>query len=365
MKIKKILIIATNDLGKSGVPEVIMSIVRLLHDSFVFDILITRDNTFYKEEFESYGGHVYTIFEKEYNTRIRRFFYRTFVLRRDILNIFKLFKKNHYYAIHSFKDLEGGYYLKCAKKIGIKNRISHCSRQYIKPAKTISKIRDHILLKKIFKFSTQLVAISNVSGKSLFGDKKFEILYNTYNEKYYSFDSSHASKNLELIQIGTFLPIKNQLFSIELARIIKTVFPSFKLYFIGRIFDKKYYEKVKGLIVSYGLSNNIEILNFDTDQNSIYSRVSFSIVPSLCEGLSLTAIESQAKGITCFASTGVPEEVSCGNIVFLELDETIWANKIIECFNQTKGKRTKVDLYKFSNRRFKEKLMLIYSRQQY
>ena len=183
MKKKKILIIATNDLGKSGVPEVIMEIVRLLSHLFTFDVLITRNNTYYKNEFESYGGNVYTLFEKEYKNMIGRFLYKSFIIKRKISKKIKSLKTNNYCAIHSFKDLEGGYYLKCAKKIGIANRISHCSRQYEKPLKKISQVKDKILLNRIFKYSTKLVAISYAAGYSLFGDNnKFDVVYNTYNE---------------------------------------------------------------------------------------------------------------------------------------------------------------------------------------
>ena len=139
--------------------------------------------------------------------------------------------------------------------------------------------------------------------------------------------------------------------------------PSFKLYLVGREYDKNYYKQVVDLINRYNLSNHVEILDFDVDQNSIYNKVSFSLIPSICEGLSLTAIESQAKGIKCFASTGVPDEVSCGNIVFLELNAEVWAKQIIDCFNKTNGARSKVDLKKFSNENFKLKLESIYKKQ--
>lgn len=361
MKKKKILIIATNDLGKSGVPEVIMEIVRLLHSSYTFDVLITRNNTFYKDEFESYGGSVFTMFEKEPKNRLIRGFYKFFVLKNTIRKTMKKLSKNNYFAIHSFKDLEGGYYLKCARKLGITKRISHCSRYHTEPTKKLARLKKNLLKKSIFTNATKLVAISQSSGDSLFGSNhKFEILYNTFNESLYKFDDTPPFSNLIMIQIGTYLPIKNQLFSIEVLKNITTVLPNAKLFLIGRVFDETYYLEIKNKIHTYGLSKNVIMFDYNEDQNKLYAKTCFSLIPSINEGLSLTAIESQAKGIKCFASTGVPKEVSCGNIVFLELDAKKWANEIIDCFYKTKGMRNKVDMNKFSNLVFKNKLEQIY-----
>ena len=360
MKKNRVLLIATNDLGKSGVPEVIMQIVRLLHNSFTFDVIITRNNTYYKKEFESYGGKVYFLEEKEPRTRLTRFLYKSFTRKQNIHQMLKDLPMNNYSIIHSFKDLEGGIFLKEGKKYNIPIRISHCSRQYVKPKSKLSQIYNKRLLNRIVKYSTKLVAISYASGTSLFEKKHFEILYNTYDEDYYNFKEIKKQNDLVLTQIGTFLPIKNQLFSLKVIELIKKIVPNVSLQFIGRIYDEDYYNQILSYISSHNLSDNVKIFDFNQDQNTILDKTSFSLIPSISEGLSLVAIESQAKGITCFASKGVPQEVSCGNIIFSELDANLWASQIISHYNSTNSIRKKVDMSKFSNLSFKKNLMDIY-----
>ena len=362
MKKKKILLIATNDLGKSGAPEVIMQIVRLLHESYIFDVVITRNNSFYKEEFESYGGSVFGLFEKDYKNWFFRLIYKTIVLRMKIRKFMKGISSNDYCAIHSFKDLEGGYYLKCAKKTGINNRISHSSRQYVKPKKLLSQIRDKIFLKEILKNATQLVSVSHLAGSTLFKNNDFKVIHNTYNESLYQFEQNQNYGNLVLLQVASFQPIKNQLFSIEVMRMIVNSIPKAQLFLIGNISNYEYYKSVVNLVEKYKLKENVCILDYDTNQEKIFNRVSYTLTPSIYEGLSLTTIESQAKGITCFASTGVPCEVSCGNVIFLELEPILWSKKIIDLFSKNRGARKKVNMTKFSNALFKKKMETIYSK---
>lgn len=363
MRKKRVLLIATNDLGKSGVPEVIMSIVRLLHDEFVFDAIITRDNTFYKSEFESYGGHVFLIQEKNYKTRLARIAYKLFGLQLKLRRNLKQIYANNYDVVHSFKDLEGGVYLKLAKKYKVPVRLSHCSRQYVKPHKLTSRLYDKYLLKKIFKYSSDLIAVSKRSGLSLYGaNHQFRVLYNTYNEEKYSFNCTKKQNELVLTQIGTFLPIKNQSFSVKVFNEIIKQMPSAQLQLIGKIYDQAYYNEIIDFINDKRLTNNVKIYDYNIDQNNILEKTTFSMIPSLNEGLSLVAIESQAQGIKCFASKGVPNEVSCGGIEFLDFDIGLWSSKIIHEFKKTSGKRTKYNMEKFSNKAFKQEVLKLYDR---
>lgn len=362
MRKVRVLLIATNGLGKSGAPEVIMSIVRLLHNEYDFDVIITRNETYYKKEFESYGGKVYLLEEKMPKCRVARVFYKLIGSQIKLRKSVKSILKNNYGIIHSFKDLEGGTFLKVGRKQGIPIRISHCSRQYTKPKKISSQIYDKCLLKKIYKNATKLIAVSEASGLSLFGNKHdFQVLYNTYNEFYYDYKPIKKQESLVLTQIGTFLPLKNQLFSIKVFEQILKVISSAHLQLIGKKYDEKYFKEISEYINAHNLEENIDIYDYDVNQKNILEKTSFVLIPSLTEGLSLVAIESQASGIKCFASKGVPEEVSCGGIEFLDLKTNVWASEIINEYNRTKGKRTKNDMSKFSNASFKNKLLEIYN----
>jgi glycosyltransferase involved in cell wall biosynthesis len=113
-------------------------------------------------------------------------------------------------------------------------------------------------------------------------------------------------------------------------------------------------------IKKLNLVENVNILSGDTDQSEFLDNITFSLIPSINEGLSLTAIESQACGIKVFASTGLPKEVDIGNIEFLPLNAKLWADSIHHSFEKQKNIRKKVDISKFSNKLFKEKMLSIY-----
>ena len=77
----------------------------------------------------------------------------------------------------------------------------------------------------------------------------------------------------------------------------------------------------------------------------------------------LTIIEAQACGIIVFASSNVTNEVNCGCVKFLHLDEgpEAWANYIYKTFMSNNNKRFECNVQKFSFKNFRSNLMLLYS----
>ena len=57
---KRVLLIASGGLDKSGVPTVIMTIVRALQEDHDFDILLgTGEEGYFEPEFRQYGGRIF------------------------------------------------------------------------------------------------------------------------------------------------------------------------------------------------------------------------------------------------------------------------------------------------------------------
>ncbi len=364
MEKKKVLIIAANDMGNSGVPNVFMQIVRNLHDKYSFDIIVTRENYFYKDEFLSYGGNIFLIKEKFYKNKFKRIWWRLFGTNKNTKKeLDQIFHLTKYDIVHSFKEAESWIYLREAKRFGIKKRIIHNNRQKEKAKSMFIEMFNSVSLKKSLRLSTDNVSVSEVSGKSFFGNNAFEILYNTYSEEKYFYRENAAKKNeLTLLQVGTFLPLKNQVFSLDVTSLLKEKYPNIRAVFIGNVFDENFYSLFNKKLKKLNLHNNVDVLNGNVDQTEFLNKATFTLMPSICEGLSLTAIESQVCGIKVFASTGLPTEVDIGNVVFLPLDAELWANSIVYSFETRKNERIKVDSSKFSNKSFKEKMLLIYEK---
>lgn len=360
-KKKRVLIIAANDMGKSGVPGVFMSIVRNLSDIYIFDIVITRENYYYRDEFLSYGGGIYLIKERNYRNKLKRIWWRLIGNNKYIKNeLTSILKNNDYDIIHSFKETDSSIFFKCAKQNNINKRILHINRIYSKFGNPFVNFYSNICRRKTIKLSTNQIAVSNLSGQSFFNNKNFLIIYNTYDENKYHYIENN-NDDLVLLQIGTFLPIKNQLFTIDVFNIIKKKISNARLILLGSPYDIGYYNKCIKKIKDYNLNNDISILEANYNQSLLLDDVSYTLLPSTSEGLSLTAIESQACGIHMFASKNVPLEVNIGGITYIELKVCEWVDKILDFYNINKNKRIKYDLSKFSNKCFNNNYKKLYS----
>lgn len=360
---KRVLLIAANDMGNSGVPSVYMQIVRNLSDKYIFDIVITRENYFYKDEFLSYGGNIFLIKEKTYKSLSKRLWWRFFEMPKRIKEeMSNILLSNKYDIVHSFKETESCYYLQVAKKYNVNKRIVHNNRQFEMPNNILARQYIKYCLKKTLKYSTDNITISSPCGKTFFGKKSFSVIFDTYDENKYKFGRCLLkSEQLHLLQVGTFLPLKNQLFTLDVIKKISFQYPNVVISFIGKVFDKDYYNLFLQRIRALQLEKNVNIYEHNIDQLPILSTTTFTLVPSFKEGLSLTAIESQACGIKVFASNGVPLEVNCGNVIFLELNSDNWASEILKTFESVHNERTKVDMSKFSQTTFTSKIKTIYN----
>lgn len=67
---------------------------------------------------------------------------------------------------------------------------------------------------------------------------------------------------LYLLNIGSFIPYKNQLVVIEALKLLKEKNVRFKQIFIGRVLSSRYYEQCIRKIKAYGLSDNVEIIEW-------------------------------------------------------------------------------------------------------
>lgn len=360
---KRVLLVAANDLGNSGVPAVFMSIVRNLSDRYVFDIIITRENYYYRDEFLSFGGKIFLVKEREYKNKIKRIWWRLHAEKKFIKKeISLILRANKYDVIHSFKESESYIYLKEAKKFGIRTRIIHNNRRKEYSDSPLINYFINRSIKLSLKMSTHNISVSNECGKTFFSNTPFEVIYNCIDNKKFSFTQFTGSANdFSLLQVGTFLPIKNQIFSLEVVSLLKKIHPKIHCYFIGKISDSAYYNIFLTNLKKLNLTKNVTILDSNINQKEIMSNVSYSLVPSFNEGFSLSAIESQASGLMVFASTGIPKEVDIGNIKFLDLDANRWASEIDNYHLSHKNERKPVDASLFSIELFKQKVNKIYN----
>ena len=121
----KILVVCCGGLNNGGSQNVLMSIVRNLSDKYIFDAICTNEDSYYKQEFESYGGQVFYVQENKsiFGKRIGNYINKYTRIYNAALKIMK--NNGPYRAVHCHNYCDAAPYLHAAKKSGISIRVSH------------------------------------------------------------------------------------------------------------------------------------------------------------------------------------------------------------------------------------------------
>lgn len=300
--------------------------------------------------------------------KLRENGHNVFILKGDVrklgpikyyFQVKKLLRENKYDVIHTHTSMQSGIILYAAKKCHIKKRICHSHVTNIQRKANIIKkiIAIPIFRFLIKKYSNIRVACSPEAGRFLFKKQPFIVLYNGIDiDRFYNVDTNLVEKKRkeyhikddEIIvgQIGTFFDMKNQQFTLEIARIAKM--KNMKIIFIligsGSNLDslKKQAEKENLPVKFLGKKDNIEIYMkmFDV-----------LIMPSLKgEGLPMTLIEAQVTGCKCIKSNFITEEadmkIDLCDTIKLEDNPEEWLDGIIKIYNKNTKKVPIECLYK-------------------
>lgn len=226
-----------------------------------------------------------------------------------------------YQIIHSHVNNLSGLVLAAAKMAGIPNRVSHShSTRYPDGLQTpIGKALIEL-------FATKKLACGEAAGRALYGHASFEIVQNGIDDG--RFLGLPYTGNLEqggICHIGRFLPVKNQGFIVEVCRLLgeRGLAPRVTLVGDGDLRCQ----------IEASVSDEIPNLVFPgsvADPERFLAKSRIFILPSLYEGLPLTAIEAQCAGRICLLSDQISREVDLGLglVRFLPLDVDVWVDAL-------------------------------------
>lgn len=111
-----------------------------------------------------------------------------------------------------------------------------------------------------------------------------------------------TEKSDVILQVGRVLPLKGQHISIQaMAEVVKQR-PQAKLWLVGLIENKEYYEELKILISELGLQLHIEFLGPRSDIFDLLAQADIYVMPSSAEAHSVAMLEALATGIPIVAS---------------------------------------------------------------
>lgn len=232
--------------------------------------------------------------------------------------------------VHCHMNSRSAFPLLAAKQANIKFKIAHSHSSSYK-ANFFKKIINFFLKTSTQKLSNIKLACSDEAAKYLF--KKNDVLiiknaidYNKFhfNEKdreYIRNKYSIEEKKIIIGCVGRTTKLKNHVFLLKLMKKIENM----ELFIVGSGPLKKYLDEE---IKKTGLKN-VRLIEANNEIFKYYSAFDIFALPSLFEGLPLTAIEAQVNGLPCILSTNITKECKITkNINFVNLNTEEWIKNI-------------------------------------
>ncbi len=224
--------------------------------------------------------------------------------------------------------------LREAHNAGLKHRVMH-SHLNSSSDKLLHRVRNAPLIAIGKRFVTDRVACSQEAGEYLYGRKPFTIVNNGIPLSDYAYDAAADAELRGELNIpadapvigcvGRFAKQKNFEFAVRAFASLRRLIPNSALVIVGTGDGA---DSVRATVVQEGLGGSVFMPGMRLDVARFYSLFDVFFMPSLYEGLPVSAVEAQASGLRCVFSTGVPAESDIvGGGTFLSLDAPLddWA----------------------------------------
>lgn len=224
-----------------------------------------------------------------------------------------------------------------ARRNGIPHVIAHSHSTRFSD-KAASAKRNRLITHTIGLFATDYVACSDAARALLLGHgKDAYIMRNAADCDAFSFDAVSrdairqelgvGDRTMLLGHLGRLSPEKNQDFLLQVANELLNRKYDFKLAIAG---SGALRDQLKKKATEMGLSDVISFLGSRPDASSLYSGFDCFLLPSIFEGLPVSAVEAQISGLPCFISNTVASEALFGPGEMLPIDQgpKLWADAI-------------------------------------
>ena len=215
--IKVLILTGTMDVG--GIENQLMHLLRNADKTrFQFDFTTTMEHPFYQDEIESLGGKCIRIPA----TEGRHFL-------RQCKALYRIMRDGEYDIVHSHELFHSGMVLLTAKLAGVKHRFVHAHNWSDDDGSgkqsVVRKLYNAVMRRWILRYGTEFCACSTLAGQFLYGEKKthepnYHLIFNSVDtgkfiDNYNKAESGEFCGDgwVNVVQIGRFSPIKNQLFT--------------------------------------------------------------------------------------------------------------------------------------------------------
>lgn len=299
----------------AGVSSVILSFIEGTDETRILsDVAVTKEGDLpLYEKVEKKGGKVHTLppitlYPKDYKSALK-----------DLLTTEK------YDILHGHVANSGFMYFPIAKEAGISHRIihSHNSRGSDVPLKAL---RNQFLNRNLPTFANHFFACSTEAGEFLFGDKipkgEMVIFPNAIDTDKFAFSADRraierhklgvSDSTMVIGHVGRMAPQKNQVFLLRAFAAFHRTLPDSILCLIG---EGPLQQDLINQAENLNITSAVRFLGVQQNTAPFYQSFDQFWMPSLFEGLPVSALEAQAVGLPCLLSDSVSFETNVTGFV--------------------------------------------------
>ena len=369
----KVLIVA-GAMNVGGIENQLMHLLRQADkDQYQIDFTTTENHPFYHDEMLALGAQCIRIPKTEGIHFLR--YCRT---------LYRIMREGKYDIVHSHELFHSGMVLLTARLAGVKHRFVHAHNWSDGDGSGRKRswkrsVYNHVMQRLIQWNATDFVACSTLAGKFLYGEKvtkqpNYHLVFNSVDtskfiKKYDQIESGEFCEDgwINVFQVGRFTPVKNQLFTCEIAKVLKARGKKIRILCAGNV-GGYYEDAVAAKIKEYDIEEQMLLLGIRKDIDVLMRKSAAFLLPSLYEGMPLVLIEAQASGLPCVTADTYSREVdfNIGTVNWLNLEDGVfaWADAVERAVqNQRAAKADVVDAIErggFDSRVFAKKICELY-----
>lgn len=334
-KTKKVLIIGMSPI-KGGIEMLLMQFFRNIDRSQVqFDFLTFCEKCVFEDEITAAGSQVFHVTRRGENP-IRN--------RKELIAFYKAYPNTYDYIWYHLSSASNCAPVVLARKFTTAKIICHShgtsfdSSAFFRP---IHLLLDKINYPKFMRSTDYCFACSKAAGKWLFKDtdRDIKLIKNGVKIENFRFNPSirarlreelHAENTVVIGHAGRFCEAKNQSFVIDIFSEYHRLVSNSLLLLIG---EGETQSAMKEKVHTLGLESAVRFLGFREDFNDLLQAFDLFLMPSLYEGLPISAVEAQTAGLPCLLADTITAETAVTDLTaFLSLQDSaaLWALKIQE-----------------------------------
>lgn len=252
----------------------------------------------------------------------------------------KYFNKNQYLIVHSHLNTLSVFPLAVAWMCQVPVRIAH--NHSVPSGKELKRDTLKYFLRVFARvFPTDYFACSEKAGRWMFGNKSYDmgkvkIMKNAIDYRRFQLDEIKTQKlkrqlglsnSFVVGHVGRFTFAKNHEYLLCLFKEICHAKKNSVLLLVG---DGELNQAIHQSVKDKGLENQVVFTGKVSNPELYYHLADVMVLPSIFEGLALTAIESQIAGVPIVVSEAVPKEAMISDgIERLNLRSSKWVSTII------------------------------------